>query len=274
MTKTAHPTFVLRIVGVLLLCALAGACAKRPPVTEPDALARYQQTNDPLEPMNRAIFDFNDGFYTYVLDPLSDGYRFITPRPIRHMFRNFLRNLSSPIRLINNLLQGDLDQAQITVARFMTNTTVGFGGLFDPATDWGMPLRDEDFGQTLAVWGANEGAYIVLPFFGPSSVRDSVGFLGDILMDPVTWILKGENKSYLNWARTGADALAGYKGQRDDMISVQEQSIDDYAAVRSLIRQRRQYEITNGESGPEVDEGKDPFADEFGDFDDFPDFDE
>lgn len=271
MTKTARLNYGAKLAGVVLLCALAGACAKRPPETDPQAVARYEQANDPLEPMNRVIFDFNDGFYTYVLDPLADGYEFIVPKPIRHMFANFLRNLSSPIRLINNLLQGDLDQAQITVARFMTNSTVGFAGLFDPATDWGMPLRDEDFGQTLAVWGANEGAYIVLPFFGPSSARDSVGFLGDILMDPVTWILRDEHKSYLNWARTGSEGLVGYTERRGDLRSVQEQSLDDYAAVRSLIRQQREYAITNGKSRPQTNQGEDPFSQ---DFEDFPDFEE
>jgi phospholipid-binding lipoprotein MlaA len=271
MTQTARLNFGMKLAGVALLCALAGACAKRPPVTDPQALARYEEANDPLEPMNRAIFDFNDGCYTYVLDPLADGYEFIVPKPIRHMFANFLRNLSSPIRLINDLLQGDVKQAEITVARFMTNSTVGFAGLFDPATDWGMPLREEDFGQTLAVWGANEGAYLVLPFFGPSSARDSVGFLGDILMDPVTWILRDHNKSYLNRARTGAEGLVTYTGERGDLRSVQDQSLDDYAAVRSLIRQRRDYEITNGKSAPDTDQGADPFSEEF---EDFPDFDE
>jgi len=271
MRKKAKSAFGLRIVGVVLLCTLAGACAKRPPETDPEAVARYEAANDPLEPMNRAIFDFNEGFYSYVLDPLSDAYKFVVPKGVRTMVRNFLSNLSSPIRLINNVLQGDTDQAQITLARFMTNTTVGFGGLFDPATQWGMPLRNEDMGQTLAVWGANEGVYLVLPFFGPSSARDSIGFMGDLLMDPVTWILRDEDLSYLNWARTGADALANYPDQRDALKSVQEQSIDDYAAVRSLIRQRREYEITNGQSEPKTDTQEDPFSDEFGDF---PDFDE
>lgn len=268
----------LRIALVCILCCLSAACAKRPPVTDVAGRARYNEARDPLEPMNRAIFKFNNGFYHYVLDPLTDGYEFIVPRPARDAFRNFLRNLGSPIRLINDVLQGEPKQAGVTIGRFVANSTIGIGGLFDPAQKMGLKYHDEDFGQTLAIWGANEGAYLVLPIIGPYSVRDSFGFLGDILMDPVTWVLKGENLNYLNWARTGSDGLVTYTQVRGDLKSVQEGSLDPYAAVRSLQRQRRDYAIKNGDLHPDAaPTPNDPFSSDFQDFPDedstdFPDY--
>ena len=272
MTRWAFGASLPRILAVALLCGLAAACAKRPPVTDVDARARYEEANDPMEPMNRAVFSFNNGFYHYVLDPLTDGYEAVVPRPARDGFRNFLRNLASPIRLINDILQGEPKQAGVTVGRFFTNTTIGIGGLFDPAAKMGMPFHDEDFAQTLARWGAHEGAYVVWPVIGPYSLRDSVGFLGDLLMDPVTWILKGEKLNYLNWARAGSEGLVTYEDVRGDLKSVQEDSLDPYAAVRSLQRQRRDYAIKNGDLHPDATPApEDPFSSEF---EDFPDLDE
>jgi phospholipid-binding lipoprotein MlaA len=256
----------LRMVLVCALVATTAACATRPPATDTQALARYRQANDPLEPMNRAMFSFNNGFYHYVLDPVTDGYEAVVPSPLRDMLRNFLRNISSPLYLINNLLQGDLKGAEVTVARFLTNTGLGFGGLFDQAAQFGMPARQEDFGQTLAIWGANEGAYLVLPFFGPSSARDATGFLADLLMDPFSWYLRSEDLSYLNWARTGMEGLDTYTLRRGDLKSVQQNSIDPYAAVRSLQRQIRNYEITNGKAEKQQEQ-------DFPSDEDFPDFD-
>ncbi|MEN8189241.1 MAG: VacJ family lipoprotein [Thermodesulfobacteriota bacterium] len=141
---------------------------------------------DPLEPMNRFFFEFNDNLYYLILKPVNRFYSIVVPREFRTCFGNFFYNLASPIRLVNNLLQGDFVDAGAVLSRFVINSTLGVYGFGDVASqEFGLKPRPGDLGQTLGVWGVGEGAYLCLPVFGPSNLRDIVGFAGDSYMHPV-----------------------------------------------------------------------------------------
>ena len=253
----------------MLACAVLmvlGGCATKPPASDPEALAYYHEQNDPIEPFNRTMLKFNEGMDKILLRPVTLTYRAIFPEFFRRMITHFLWNLRSPVYLANNVLQGDMKGAGVTLQRFVVNTTVGVGGLFDPAKKWGLEQRSEDFGQTLGVWGSGEGIYLVLPLLGPSSVRDGFGFGVDILMDPLTWLLDGDLR-YLSFARIGLEGVDLYERNIDTLDDLRDTSLDYYAALRSYYRQLRVDDINNGEStGEELQE-----FDEFDDFDDFDD---
>ena len=140
---------------------------------------------DPLERVNRATFEFNIKFDEAIAAPVAKAYREALPAPVRAGIRNFTDNLNSPITFINDLLQGEFTRAQITLARFLINTTAGFAGINDAAKDAGLPGHKEDFGQTLGYWGGEPSPYLVLPFLGPSTLRDTIGLGGDIVTDPL-----------------------------------------------------------------------------------------
>jgi phospholipid-binding lipoprotein MlaA len=194
------------------------------------------QVADPIEPVNRAIFVFNDRLYFWLLKPVARGYAFVVPEFLRVGIRNALTNLAMPVRLVNNLLQGKVKGAGRELARFTINSTIGMAGLIDTATDnWGIPASQEDTGQTLGTYGLGHGAYLVLPFFGPSSLRDAVGLGGDTLLNPL-W--------YLVDFRTGAEIRAG-KAVNDTSLQIGEYedikaaAIDPYLAVRDGYIQYR-----------------------------------
>ena len=136
-------------------------------------------SHDPLEGFNRAMYTFNDRLDKYALKPLAKGYRAITPTGVRKSVSNFFSNLHEPMVMLNNLLQGKPGQATSDLIRFVVNSTVGIVGLFDVSSKVGLPKHDEDFGQTLAVWGVGDGPYLVLPFFGPSNLRDGPSLVVD-----------------------------------------------------------------------------------------------
>ncbi len=143
---------------------------------------------DPFQSVNRAMFHINDKFYIYVFNPVSRGYGHVVPLKLRESLTNFFSNLSSPIRFSNCLLQGKFKGAGIELKRFTINSTLGVLGFFDQAEkDWNLKEQDEDVGQTLAVYGIGDGFYLVLPFFGPSSVRDGIGRIGNAYLHPVTY---------------------------------------------------------------------------------------
>lgn len=249
-------------------CVLAtGACATRPPESDPEALAYYKEKNDPIEPFNRSMLKFNQGLDKVLLRPVTLGYRAIFPEFFRLMITNFLSNLRTPVYLANNILQGDGKGAVNTLERFFVNTTVGVGGLFNPAKKLDLELRKEDFGQTLGTWGAGEGFYIVMPIFGPSSLRDGFGVVGDIAMDPLTWILRSNDLEYLSLVRLGLEGVDLYERNIDNLDDLRETSLDYYSALRSFYRQLRENDIRNGVPA------EDGF-DEFEEFDDFDDFDD
>ncbi len=207
-------------------------------------------SNDPLESLNRAIFSFNEVFYKMLLRPVSVLYKGFIPPPVRNAVSNVLDNLDAPIVLFNDILQGEPQRAWQTTERFLVNSTVGIGGIMDPADSMlGVPGHSEDFGQTLAVWGVGEGFYMVLPLFGPSSPRDGIGkLLVDGYLDPINNWANNTNNDELVWTRVGLSAVDDYSGVMDELDQIKKTSIDYYAAVRSMYRQKRQTLIDNGAS--------------------------
>jgi phospholipid-binding lipoprotein MlaA len=222
-----------------------------PPRDDPAALEAYNEANDPLEGVNRAIFGFNEGTDILLFRPAAEIYRTVVPNPIRNGIRNFLRNLRSPLDIANNLLQGDFPGAEVATKRFLINTTAGVGGVMDVAADNGLPYRSEDFGQTLAVWGIPEGPYLVLPLLGPSNFRDAAGVTADAYGDPLNLWAGNTNRDEIPASRAivgGVDTRAGLIEPIDDM---RRNSLDYYASLRSLYRQNRISEINNGKAGSE-----------------------
>lgn len=204
--------------------------------------------NDPLEIPNRMFFAFNEALDFAVIRPVAVTYRFIVPTGVRNSVRNFLRNLRTPVILANDLLQGDLERAETTFARFFINSTIGLLGLFDIAADSGYPYHEEDFGQTLGTYGAGEGFYLVLPVLGPSSLRDGSGRIVDIFLDPLTYLAPQE----VNLGRAAATGVDLRSRNIEELDSLKADSLDFYARIRSLYRQHRESEINNGAPSGEV----------------------
>ncbi|MBT4086349.1 MAG: VacJ family lipoprotein [Alphaproteobacteria bacterium] len=231
-----------RILAVVAAASLA-ACASLP--EDPEARAEAIALNDPGESINRSIFEFNRGVDTLFLRPVSEMYRATLPQTGQDMVRNFLNNLKTPVVLANDLLQGEGERAGETFGRFVFNTTVGVGGLFDVA---GIEHHSEDFGQTLATWGAPEGPYMVLPLIGPSPVRDTVGLVADYYIDPVARYFNNVDRGHANWVRAGFRAIDTRSRNIETLDDIERSAIDYYATIRSLYRQRRNDEIMNGQS--------------------------
>ncbi|MBT4889349.1 MAG: VacJ family lipoprotein [Rhodospirillales bacterium] len=206
-----------------------------------------EDVNDPLEGFNRAMFGFNQGFYDVILGPMSDAYN-VLPSHARSMIGGVLSNLSAPVVFINDVLQGEPLRAFTTARRFVVNSLFGFGGIADVASSFGLEEHDEDFGQTMAVWGVGEGPYLVLPILGPGNPRDSIGrFLVDPWMDPVGNYLDNHDRDNWIWYKYGINAVHDFSIIRDDLNQLESTSVDYYAAVRSLYRQKRNVAISNGD---------------------------
>lgn len=248
---------ILRSCAILFLAVSLSACAIGPENGHTDDHASLGNPNDPFETYNRFMFDVNLAVDKGVVRPAASAYEEL-PSAFRTGVRNFLRNLRSPIILANNILQGDKQGAHDTIARFMSNTIVGLGGLVDIANynGNGIPYRDEDFGQTLAVWGVSEGPYLQLPLLGPSTLRDTVAIVPDYFLDPVNWWgmrvdhNRPRNTSLGMRATNLVDSRSRNVGQLE---AAEATSLDFYASVRSLYRQQRNAAIQNksslGQSG-------------------------
>lgn len=206
-----------------------------------------EDVNDPLEPINRVIFEFNEFIQDAFLRPIAKLYNENVNVTVRQGIGNFLENLSSPIVIANDILQGEFERAMRTFSRTLINTTIGIGGLADAAGELGIEGHDEDFGQTLGVYGVGEGFYLVLPVFGPSSPRDVIGkMVIDNYFDPVGIWLDNTDRTKVIYSLTAAGGIDEYAGIVDELNQVKKTSVDYYAAVRSLYRQKRETEIHNG----------------------------
>jgi len=213
------------------------------------AMDEGDDVNDPLEPLNRLIFDFNEFFHKAVLYPATSIYQIFLPPQLRNAIGNMIDNLSTPVILANDILQGEGERAFRTTQRFLINSTLGIGGMMDVAEDMGISEHDEDFGQTLAVWGMGEGFYVVLPLYGPSNPRDAIGkLLVDGYFDPLGQYLSNTNQDEASLARTVVGGVDEYGGVMDELEQIKETSVDYYAAIRSMYRQKRMAEIGNGEA--------------------------
>ncbi|MBP0446692.1 VacJ family lipoprotein [Roseomonas sp. SSH11] len=242
-----------RSLPLILAATLSlGACATRGTDGE---LA--STPGDPLEPINRDILDANLAVDDAVLRPVALGYREVVPEFARTGIRNALDNISEPRILANNLLQGRFLDAGHTTMRFFFNSTVGLGGLFDVATDFGIARRTGDFGQTLYSWGLDDGPYLMLPLAGPSNTRDTVGMVADGFMNPISWLLPFE----ANVARTVVGGIDLREQNIEGLDQLRSGSLDFYARLRSVWQQRRNAELGRvGDTGDRIDVLEDPGA--------------
>jgi phospholipid-binding lipoprotein MlaA len=232
-----------RIAGafaVMLLLASCAANGENAPDQGGGNLLGYEEPSDPLEVPNRFVFAFNDALDTFILKPVAVTYDFWLPEGVKDSVRNFVRNVSSPVILANDVFQGEWDRANDTAARFFVNTITSLG--FFDIVDERHPYHDEDFGQTLAVYGVDDGFYLVLPVFGPSSARDAVGRGVDVLLDPLTYVEGGQALSIA----TGVAGAVDSRARNLELFrEIKSDSVDFYARVRSLYYQRREAAIQN-----------------------------
>lgn len=216
----------------------------------PDGNAVDVDGRDPLEPINRVIFGFNELVYKYLLTPVARGYNKAVPEIVRDSLSRAISNLNGPVILANDLLQGEFKRAGTTTTRFVLNSTLGFLGTQDVASDLGFAKHSEDFGQTMGAWGVGEGFYLVLPLLGPSNPRDAIGkFLVDGYFDPLGYHLDDTDNKNWGYVRSGVGGFVDYTEIVDDLDNLRETSVDFYGALRSLYRQRREAEIRNREQG-------------------------
>lgn len=243
--KSPIPTALLlaRVWRVVLFAGLLAVvltgCAKEPPASDPDAVAEFNQTNDPLEPTNRVFFEVNNGIDTVLLKPAAKAYRYVVPSGARASVHNFLTNLGSTVTLSNDIMQGKPRRAGDTSMRFLINTTFGVIGLFDVADGWGYKYHDTDFGLTLGSWGVSDGPFLFLPLLGPSGPRDLAGFAFDAAQDPFTWVGATPGLRAFNWSKFGVTAIDERERYLDATDQINKTALDPYATFRSLYRQHR-----------------------------------
>ncbi len=223
------------------------------------ACAQEEIVSDPWEGANRNLYAVHDAIDQAVLEPVARGYRAITPRIFRTGVSNVLRNLRAPMTFANDVLQGEAERAGVTAARFGLNTTLGLGGLMDPATGLGFELHDEDFGQTLGAWGVEAGPYVFVPLLGPTTVRDAAGRIVDIAFDPLSWA-DFENANTARGVRSGATALSSRESLIESVEDLRANSLDPYVSVRTTYTLLRQSAVRNSEERVE----------DLPDFDDMP----
>jgi len=197
--------------------------------------------DDTLEPANRVFFDVNETLDKALIKPIAETYVEFTPNYIRSSVTNFFDNLAYLNVILNDLLQGKLEQGFSDIMRFVTNTTIGVGGLFDPATTIGFPEHEEDFGQTLAVWGVDEGSYLYIPFFGPNTVRDSTDFVPSTLLNPFYYI-----SSTMLFPISAINAVNKRANLLEASNIRDEAAVDPYSFTREAYLQQRDYLIHDG----------------------------
>jgi phospholipid-binding lipoprotein MlaA len=239
------PALIRACAGAFALALLAGC-----------ATTNMGTPGDPLERMNRATHRFNDAVDRAVLKPVATGYRDHVPQVIRTGVNNFLDNLAFTTTIVNDLLQLKIKDTLIDVGRFTVNSTLGIGGILDPATHFGIPRNDEDFGQTLGRWGVPSGPYLVLPFLGPSTIRDAPSFYADVQTDlrVGSWF-----DSTTEWALVGLS----FVNRRAELLPFDasvDSAYDRYAFVRNAWLQRREYQVKDGDVADDIplDEFEDP----------------
>jgi len=236
-----------KLVALAAAVALLAGCATPP--QDPAARAEFEQLNDPLEPTNRYVFEVNRFLDIMLIKPWADTYRLVVPEFGRHRVSSILNNMGEPLNFANEILQGRFEDGFTTVGRFLINSTAGIGGMFDVASEIGLPEKEGDFGQTLYTWGLPDGPYLVLPLFGPSNPRDAFGMGVEMYVDPVGFAFTEGGMKSANWARAGSGALDKRAEFIEPLDALERTSIDFYAQLRSMARQRRAKQL-GGESTP------------------------
>ena len=241
-----------RLFNALAICvglAAVAGCATQP--------AEGELIADPYIDTNRSIHSFNKGLDSAILRPAAQAYDFVTPATIQLLLSNGFDHLRLPGMFVNRVLQGDAESAGVVLGRFGVNTLAGAGGLLDPATEFGLPFEPTDFGVTLAVWGAEEGAYVELPFFGPSTSRHAVGRVVNFALDPsillTTGVVEaGTAVTIASSARTPVDVVNTRHENADIIDSVLYESDDSYLTARTGYIQNRRRLIAGGETDTEA----------------------
>jgi phospholipid-binding lipoprotein MlaA len=244
MRKLPLPPVVHGLFALLLLsgCATQNLPQKRDP-------------RDPFEPVNRVTYRFNDAIDTAVAKPVARTYKRVAPRLVQRGISNFFDNLTYPAVLVNDLLQGKFAATSNDVVRLVVNTTIGIGGLLDPASAAGLDKNDEDFGQTLGRWGLRSGPYLMLPLLGPSTVRDGLSRGVDHFADPLIY---SDNQT-LVWS-VRAVGFVDLRARLLDVEKPLESAYDRYALLRSVYLQRREYQVHDGDVPEELE--AEPMLDE------------
>ena len=197
---------------------------------------------DPLEGFNRAVFALNEGIDKAALKPVARGYEAVLPQPVRQGIGNFFANIGDVFIAANDALQGKIPEAINDIGRVLVNSTVGILGFRDVATELGVEKHDEDFGQTLGAWGVGEGAYIVLPFFGPRTLRDTFGLAVDLNVDPVANMYPVDQRNPLIVTRVIDNRAQLFAAEK----ILDEAALDRYSYVRNAYLQRRRYQVFDG----------------------------
>ncbi|HZF27053.1 MAG TPA: VacJ family lipoprotein [Steroidobacteraceae bacterium] len=228
----ADPIYRLRPGVIALVVLLLAGCA---------TTSASRSPHDPLEPLNRGVYRFNDALDRTVARPVAKVYHDHVPNPVRSGISNAIDNLAYPTTIVNDLLQGKFRATFTDIGRFLLNSTLGLGGLFDPASKVGLDKNDEDFGQTLGKWGVPSGPYLVLPFFGPSTLRDAPMIYPERYTDLRGYLGDWETK----WILIGVGAL----DTRSELLSVDQvlrNAYDPYLFTRDAYLQRREYQVRDG----------------------------
>ena len=222
----------LRVAGLALAVAMLAGCAT----------VQNPTKEDPLEGFNRTIFTFNDTVDKYAVKPVAKGYVFITPQPVRDSVTNFFSNIGDVYIAANNLMQLKIADGVSDIMRIVINTVFGVGGLFDVATLAKLPKHDNDFGLTLGHYGVPAGPYLVLPLFGPSTVRDGVGIVGNYFINPLTYV----KPDSLSWALYGVNLINTRANLLNASDVLEGAALDKYSFVRNAYLQRRRYLLSEG----------------------------
>ncbi|MEM8578611.1 MAG: VacJ family lipoprotein [Pseudomonadota bacterium] len=249
----------LRLIAAFVILAVLGACSGGPGGVQPGGI------NDPYEASNRKIHAFNRSLDRGLVRPAARGFTTVLPDDIEDSVGNFATNLAQPSVVVNSVLQGDFRGAGLSTVRFLTNSVLGFGGLFDAAAEFNLPEHDTDFGETLHVWGVGEGAYVELPVLGPSTTRDTVGRVVDLFTNPLTYNLP-EPERYYSTGAAVASRLSDRGRFTDTVDSILYESADSYAQARLIYLQNRRFELGAQTDDSSLDPySDDPFADPYAD---------
>jgi phospholipid-binding lipoprotein MlaA len=231
---TRKVALLLRKASMMtVLAAVLGGCATNK--------AAEQEINDPFEPVNRVTYQINDWGDKFILRPVAKGYEWLAPDFVRTGINNFYENLGYPMDIVNALLQGKFKQALSDTGRLALNSTLGLAGFLDPATDVGLPRHEEDFGQTMGVWGIPQGPYLVIPFFGPRTARSGAGNLFDALYHPQVQMRNSSLRTKIN--------IMYFIHLRSTLLGVDKEiqrAFDPYAFVRDAYLQNRRYLVYDG----------------------------
>ena len=228
--KTGITRQISKLALVVAVAGLLGGCATS------------GNPKDPIEGFNRAMFGFNEGLDKVIIKPVATGYEAVLPDPIQTGVANFFSNIADLMIGVNNLLQGKPAQAASDAGRVLVNTTVGFLGILDVASTMGMEKHEEDVGQTFGRWGMDDGAYVVLPFFGSRTVRDTIGLAFDVYTDPVAHVDHIPTRNVLLTTRLISDRAEFLKADK----VIEEAALDKYSYVRDAYLQRRRSLIHDG----------------------------